>query len=166
MVVIPEAVKVWKLGFRRASIGYCDFQPPLQLPGFYHCKVLLLSGAFSCKEGGHVSFERIATQHMLRETMLAFFSPNDQDFSLIESPRKARLSNSDSDSAICSCFVRMAHRWRPDSKTVHAFPSSASIGSLHRAPEQAECLAVSRRREPARRRLAASVPVLTILVRR
>ena len=30
MVVIPEAVKVWKLALRRVSIGYFDLKPPLR----------------------------------------------------------------------------------------------------------------------------------------
>ncbi len=73
MVVIPEAVKVWKLAFRRVSIGYFDLKPPLRFPRFYYCKVSLLSKVFSCKEVGLVSFEQIATQCKLRETTLDFF---------------------------------------------------------------------------------------------
>ena len=60
----------------------------------------------------------------------------------------------------------MANRERPNSKTVHAFPDSASIASLRQAVEQAESLAVSRPGEPVGKLPTNSVFVSTIFVPR
>ena len=60
----------------------------------------------------------------------------------------------------------MADRQRPKSKSVHAFPDSASIASLRQAVEPAESLAVSRPGEPVGELPTNSVFVSTIFVPR